>query len=149
MLFQEQRDFFEIIEGEPIYYNGVFIVDVQHKIIGLVTAIKQQDGKIRTIVTYHKENEQPEIKMKKVLDPISFEKFLSQLTLKVQENGKQLIEFNYRTRVLDDSFSVHLDDNEKERLHQIFLLKIIRGTKRSDAYNHITSLIRKIVSQKI
>lgn len=150
MLFQDQKDNYGIVQGEVILFTGGFVVSEQDRILGFLVGIKQKDGQIRTYVTYHRNGELPELKTEKVLTPAGFEKFLNNTAMAITTRTKNsLVEFNFRTRVLDDPFSAFLEDEEKDALLQLFLLKTIGGMSREEAYHLVSHTIKQLVQQRI
>lgn len=151
MLFNEHKEALGIVDGEVLFFTGAFIVNEASRVIGAITAVKQADGFIRTTVRYHHQKETPQVKTLKVLDPVEFEKYLNSLALQIGTKipGGKLVETHYRTRTLDDAFTAHLESQEKEYVHQMYMLRMIKGMKRSEAYEHINNVIRKVVAQRV
>lgn len=151
MLFNDHVEQYNIVEGEVILFSGAFLVNKDTKTSGLVIGIKQKDGQIRTRVTYHQPSANtPDVKTEKVLTPAGFEKFLNELAMSLSARTKnKLIEFNYRTRTLDDPFTAFLEDEEKELMHQLFLLNVIKEVPRTDAYRNVSHAIKQIVQERV
>lgn len=150
MLFQYQRDVCKIVQGDVIYFGGAFIADVKTRKAGLVLGIKQSDGNVRTRVSYHQDSKEPVIAFEQTLGPIDFEKFLdSTATAIAGKMNSKLIEFNYRTRTLDDAFSAHVDEIEKDTLHNVFLTMVASGKSRTESYEQVTKIMMELVSQRI
>lgn len=150
MLFQDHKDQFDIVEGEVVLFTGGFIVNKQAQVLGFLVGVKQKNGQIRTYVTYHRKGQLSELKTKRVLSPAEFEKFLNNTAMAITSRTKNsLVEFSFRTRVLDDPFSAFLEDEEKDALLQLFLIKTIKGVSREDAYHEVIRAIKQLVQQRI
>lgn len=150
MLFQDQRESYGIQEGDVLYYSGAFLVSEATRIIGSLIGIKKKNGMIHYRVMYHTRNAK-ELKREATVDPIEFEKFIVTFanTIKNKIPDSELIEYNYRVRTLDDPHTVHLDDDDQEVLHRIYLMDMILGKSRNETYTKIIELVKDRVRQRL
>lgn len=150
MLFQEQREKRGMTQKEVMYYAGAFVVDFKKRIIGLLTGIKQADGNIRYDVTYHYRNRLPETKKQGTLNPVDFEKFIQKMSQQIENTVcSHLTEFHYRLRPLNEDVYFHLDEQDMENIHQVYLLSVISGDSRKESLEQAQSLLKKIKKQYV
>ncbi len=154
MLFEEHKEKLLNSKQEVLYYAGGTIVmpSVMPSVICLVTGVKQVDGQIRTNVTYHRPDSMPEQKQNKVYSQADFEKFLFEINNRMVAaygDEAKLKEIRYRTRTFDSNMTAHLDDEELEFLHYKYLLEMVTGSSRTEAYEHITELFKNKIKERI
>lgn len=84
---------------------------------------------------YLKEDGSSELKLKKTMQPPSFEKFCHELSVAVGDTA--LREFSFRTRTIDSPHTVIFEEKEKNIITYKFLKNILYGISIDENYDNI------------
>lgn len=144
MLFEDQREAVKLVEGEVFTVNAAFKVD--NTTIGELVAIRQLNGKVRANVIYYS-GDKARTPLVQEFSPADFEKFYYQLGNMVAEKGNNVVEFNYRTRTIDNPHTAMLMEEEQALLAGFFLKGLIEGHNRSDMYDAVNKQARLLATQ--
>lgn len=143
MLFQDQLDSHGIKEGDVSYVTAAFTID-RHT-VGQMSSYRRA-GQILVNVT-HFNNKEVQVKLTTTLSPAKFEEFYAEFQKGVEDNGGNIVEFNYRTRTIDDPHTSLLDEGEQNLLTAFFLEAIAEGYERAKVYEAVVMKAREIRAQ--
>ena len=143
MLFQDQLDFFGVTEGDVPYVTAAFIAD--NKTVGQLISYRRS-GKIEVTVAHYSKDD-VKVKLIITLSPADFERFYAEFQQAVEADGGNVIEFNYRTRTIDDPHTSLLDEDEQNLLTAFFLEAIAEGYERAKVYEAVVLKAREIRAQ--
>ena len=143
MLFQDQMDFFGVKEGDVPYVTAAFIAD--NKTVGQLISYRRA-GKIEVTVAHYSKGE-VKVKLITTLSPAKFEEFYAEFQKGVESTGGSIVEFNYRTRTIDDPHTSLLNEEEQNMLTAFFLEAIAEGYERAKVYEAVVQKAREIRAQ--
>ena len=143
LLFEDQEKFYGIKEGDVPYVMAAFLVD--KGTVGHLISTRR-DGKIMATVAYYK-GEQVVVKLIQEFTPAGFEQFFHELQQPIIASGNEVVEFNYRTRCIDDPHTAILTEEDQNLLTTFFLEAIAEGYERTNVYNAVTEKARELRAQ--
>lgn len=144
MLFEDQRESIGFAEGEVFTVNAAFNVDATT--IGELVAVRQKNGKVRATVIYYS-GDKARKPLVQEFSPADFEKFYYQLGNMVAKKGNDVVEFNYRTRTIDNPHTAMLMEEEQTLLTGFFLKGLIAGHDRTQMYEAANKQARLLATQ--
>ncbi len=143
MLFQDQLDFFGVKQGDVPYVTAAFIAD--NKTVGQMISYRRA-GQILVTVAHYTANEL-KVKLITTLSPAHFEEFYAEFQKAVESDGGNVVEFNYRTRTIDDPHTSLLEEEEQNTLTAFFLEAIAEGYDRGKVYEAVVLKAREMRAQ--
>lgn len=144
MLFEDQRDSIGFAEGEVFTVNAAF--SVNKSTVGELAAVRQKDGKVRAHIIYYSGDKRT-TPLVQEFSPAEFEKFYYELGNKIAALGYNVVEFNYRTRTIDNPHTAMLMEEEQTLLTGFFLKGLIEGHDRTHMYEAANKQSRLLATQ--
>lgn len=154
MLFKDQMlAKVNVDAGESLYFAGATLKPVNETQMMHIYAVKQADGKVRTVVEHLSLDpnnlgaEGDEVVFNKTFSPVTFERFINDMAMQTALSDKtnRLVELTYKARGITHPDGDRLDDHNKNLMHKMFLILATQYKDSSKAYDNIDELLKQAV----